>query len=159
MSDEWDRRLSLLLHNSVLTRTSLWICHGAVAVARRVGGLRREDLLRVAAPLRSLLAAAPYAPPEGSGTSVKSLLASILPSPSQPQTDGAGKEAVDVLLFCAAARAASSEAPALHWVPEGLSRAVAAAMEEMAALGGWGGVAEMLVAMMPEAVTPLKAVL
>ncbi|KAF7103445.1 LOW QUALITY PROTEIN: hypothetical protein CFC21_104434 [Triticum aestivum] len=121
--------------------------------------LRREDLLRVAAPLRSLLSAAPYAPPEGSDTSVKSLLASLLPSPSEPPTGGAGKEAVDLLLFCAAARAASAEAPALHWVPEGLSRAAAAAMEEMAAMGGWGGVPEMLVAMMPEALPPLKAVL
>uniref|UniRef100_A0A8R7V7T6 Uncharacterized protein n=1 Tax=Triticum urartu TaxID=4572 RepID=A0A8R7V7T6_TRIUA len=121
--------------------------------------LRREDLLRVASPLRSLLATAPYAPPEGSDTSVKSLLASLLPSPSEPPTGGAGKEAVDLLLFCAAARAASAEAPALHWVPEGLSKAAAAAMEEMAAMGGWAGIGEMLVAMMPEAVLPLKAVL
>uniref|UniRef100_A0A453SRD6 Uncharacterized protein n=2 Tax=Aegilops tauschii subsp. strangulata TaxID=200361 RepID=A0A453SRD6_AEGTS len=98
-------------------------------------------------------------PPEGSDTSVKSLLASLLPSPSEPPTGGAGKEAVDLLLFCAAARAASAEAPALHWVPEGLSKAAAAAMEEMAAMGGWAGVAEMVVAMMPEAVPPLKAVL
>ena len=88
--------------------------------------LRREDLLRVASPLRSLLAAAPYAPPEGSDTSIKSLLASLLPSTSQPQTGGAGKEAVDLLLFCAAARAASAEAPALHWVPEGTSSATVA---------------------------------
>ncbi|KAI4962581.1 hypothetical protein ZWY2020_029106 [Hordeum vulgare] len=121
--------------------------------------LRREDLLRVASTLRSLLAAAPYAPPEGSDTSVKSLLSSLLPPPSEPPTGGAGKEAVDLLLFCAAARAASAEAPALHWVPEGLSRAAAAAMEEMAKAGGWGGVGEMLVAMMPEAVPPLKDVL
>ncbi|XP_044960312.1 uncharacterized protein At2g39910 [Hordeum vulgare subsp. vulgare] len=121
--------------------------------------LRREDLLRVASTLRSLLAAAPYAPPEGSDTSVKSLLSSLLPPPSEPPTGGAGKEAVDLLLFCAAARAASAEAPALHWVPEGLSRAAAAAMEEMATAGGWGGVGEMLVAMMSEAVPPLKDVL
>ncbi|EMS46236.1 hypothetical protein TRIUR3_21176 [Triticum urartu] len=32
-------------------------------------------------------------------------------------------------------------------------------MEEMAAMGGWAGIGEMLVAMMPEAVPPLKAVL
>ncbi|XP_047055817.1 uncharacterized protein At2g39910-like [Lolium rigidum] len=122
--------------------------------------LRREDLLRIASPLRSSLAAAPYAPPEGSSTSVKSLLASLLPPPSQhPSTDEAGKEAVDLLLFCAAARAASAEAPALHWVPEGLSKAAAGAMEEMAAAGGWGDAGEMLLAMMPEAVPPLKAVL
>uniref|UniRef100_A0A453SR68 Uncharacterized protein n=1 Tax=Aegilops tauschii subsp. strangulata TaxID=200361 RepID=A0A453SR68_AEGTS len=34
-----------------------------------------------------------------------------------------------------------------------------AAMEEMAAMGGWAVIGEMLVAMMPEAVPPLKAVL
>ncbi|KAF7103434.1 hypothetical protein CFC21_104424 [Triticum aestivum] len=129
------------------------------STAAASAALRREDFLRVASPLRSLLAAAPYAPPEGSDTSIKSLLASLLPSTSQPQTGGAGKEAVDLLLFCAAARAASAEAPALHWVPEVLSKASAAAMEEMAAMGRWAGIGEMLVAMMPEAVPPLKAVL
>jgi hypothetical protein len=66
---------------------------------------------------------------------------------------------VDLLLFCAAARAASAEAPALHWVPEGLSTAAAGALEEMSAAGGWGGAGEMLLALMPEAVPPLKAVL
>ncbi|KAM3213457.1 hypothetical protein ACQJBY_066063 [Aegilops geniculata] len=129
------------------------------STAAASAALRREDLLRVASPLGSLLAAAPYAPPEGSDTSIKSLLASLLPSTSQAQTGGAGKEAVDLLLFCAATRAASAEAPALHWVPEVLSKAAAAAMEEMAAMGGWAGIVEMLVAMMPEAVPPLKAVL
>ncbi|KQK17320.1 uncharacterized protein At2g39910 [Brachypodium distachyon] len=129
------------------------------AAAAASAALPREELLGIASPLRELLAAAPYAPPEGSSTSIKSLLASLLPFPSQPSTGGARQEAVDLLLLCAAARAASAEAPALHWVPEGLSKGAADAMEEMAAAGGWHGVAEMVVAMMTEAVPPLKAVL
>uniref|UniRef100_A0A0A9FH99 Uncharacterized protein n=1 Tax=Arundo donax TaxID=35708 RepID=A0A0A9FH99_ARUDO len=123
--------------------------------------LPRDALLRIAWPLRGPLEAAPYEPPPGSSASVKSLLASLLPSPfpspAQPQPP-AGKEAADLLLFCAAILAASPESPALHWVPAGLSRAAAAAMEEMAAVGGWIGVGEMVVAMMPEVVPPLKAV-
>uniref|UniRef100_A0A0E0ADR2 Uncharacterized protein n=1 Tax=Oryza glumipatula TaxID=40148 RepID=A0A0E0ADR2_9ORYZ len=122
----------------------------------------RDALLRIAAPLRDSLAAAPYAPPEGSSTSTKSLLSSLLPS-SHPQAPAGGggarsKEAAGLLLFCAAARAASPEYPALHWVPVALSDAAAAAVEEMAAAGGWGDVGEMVVGMMPEVVPPLKDV-
>uniref|UniRef100_A0A0E0E5S0 Uncharacterized protein n=1 Tax=Oryza meridionalis TaxID=40149 RepID=A0A0E0E5S0_9ORYZ len=122
----------------------------------------RDALLRIAAPLRDSLAAAPYAPPEGSSTSTKSLLASLLPS-SHPQAPAGGggarsKEAAGLLLFCAAARAASPEYPALHWVPVALSDAAAAAVEEMAAAGGWGDAGEMVVGMMPEVVPPLKDV-
>uniref|UniRef100_A0A0E0LF20 Uncharacterized protein n=1 Tax=Oryza punctata TaxID=4537 RepID=A0A0E0LF20_ORYPU len=122
--------------------------------------LRRDDLLRIAVPLRDSLAAAPYEPPEGSSTSIKSHLASLLPSsqPQPPAGGGARKEAADLLLFCAAARAASPEYPALHWVPVALSDAAAAAMEEMAVAGGWGDVGEMVVGMMPEVVPPLKDV-
>ncbi|KAL5223531.1 hypothetical protein ABZP36_010170 [Zizania latifolia] len=123
--------------------------------------LPRDALLRIAAPLRESLAAAPYAPPEGSSISIKSLLASVLPSPSSQQPPPAGgtrKEAADLLLFCAAARAASPEHPALHWVPVALSDAAAASMEEMAAAGGWGDAGEMVGAMMPEVVPPLKDV-
>ncbi|KAL6873847.1 hypothetical protein ACP4OV_013929 [Aristida adscensionis] len=130
--------------------------HAAAAAA---AALPRDALLRIAAPLRASLAAAPYAPPEGSSASVKSLLASLLPSPSQPPPPPpAGKEAADLLLFCAAARAASPESPALHWVPAGLADAAAAAAEELAAAGGWGGVGEMVAAVAPEVVPPLKAV-
>ncbi|KAF0903871.1 hypothetical protein E2562_029958, partial [Oryza meyeriana var. granulata] len=123
----------------------------------------RDALLRIAAPLRESLAAAPYAPPEGSSTSIKALLESLLPSPlsqRQPQPSGVGahKEAADLLLFCAAARAASPEYPALHWVPVALSDAAAAVTEEMAAAGGWGDTGEMVVGMMPEVVPPLKDV-
>ncbi|XP_006656414.2 uncharacterized protein At2g39910 [Oryza brachyantha] len=120
-------------------------------------GIPRDALLRIAAPLREFLAAAPYAPPEGSSTSIKSLLASLLPS-SPPSASGARREAADLLLFCAAARAASPEYPVLHWVPVALSDAASAAMEEMAAAGGWGDAGEMVVGMMPEVVPPLKDV-
>ncbi|KAL6603219.1 hypothetical protein ACP70R_043580 [Stipagrostis hirtigluma subsp. patula] len=131
--------------------------HAAAAAA----ALPRDTLLRIAAPLRDALAAAPYEPPEGSSASVKSLLASLLPPPShtqpQPQSPSV-KEAADLLLFCAAVGAASPETPALHWIPAGLAGAAAAAVEEMAAAGGWGGVGEMVVGMMPEVVPPLKNV-
>ncbi|KAG8095239.1 hypothetical protein GUJ93_ZPchr0012g20716 [Zizania palustris] len=123
--------------------------------------LPRDALLRIAAPLRESLAAAPYAPPEGSSTSIKSLLASVLPLPSSqlpPPASGARKEAADLLLFCAAACSASPEHPALHWVPVALSDAAAAAMGEMAAAGGWGDAGEMVGAMMPEVVPSLKDV-
>jgi len=125
----------------------------AAATAR----LPRDALLRIAAPLREPLAAAPYEPPAGSSASVKSLLASLLPSasPTQPQP-GAGKEAADLLLFCAAVLASSPELPALHWVPSGLAGAAATAVREMAAAGEWGSLGEMVVAVMPEVVPPLK---
>uniref|UniRef100_A0A0D9WTL0 Uncharacterized protein n=1 Tax=Leersia perrieri TaxID=77586 RepID=A0A0D9WTL0_9ORYZ len=118
-----------------------------------------DALLRIAAPVRETLAAAPYAPPEGSSTSIKSLLASLLPSPSShPQSPPAPTAAEDLLLFCAAARGASPEYPALHWVPVALSDAAAAAMVEMAAAGGWGDEREMVVGMMPDVVVRLKDV-
>ncbi|XP_062229671.1 uncharacterized protein At2g39910-like [Phragmites australis] len=127
----------------------------AAAAAR----LTRDALLGIASPLRDSLAAAPYEPPAGSSACIKSLLASLLPYPTQPQPQPpAGKETADLLLFCAAVLSASPESPALHWVPAGLSGAAAAATEEMAAAGGWGGVGEMAVAMVPEVVPPLKAV-
>ncbi|CAN6176972.1 unnamed protein product [Urochloa humidicola] len=129
----------------------------ATAATAAAARLPRDALLRIAAPLREPLAAAPYQPPAGSSASVKSLLASLLPSPPQPQP-GAGKEAADLLLFCAAVLAASPEYPALHWVPAGLVGAAATAMGEMAAAGGWGSVGEMVVAVMPEVVPALKAV-
>ncbi|KAF7110596.1 hypothetical protein CFC21_110683 [Triticum aestivum] len=148
MSDELDPK-SVAPPSQLGSHTDLF----AEPSARRLGGPPPRPARTSSTP--------PYAPPEGSDTSVKSLLASLLLPPSEPPTSGAGtgKEAVDLLLFCAAARAASAEAPALHWVPEGLSKAAAAAMEEMAATGGWTGIGEMLVAMMPETVPPLKAVL
>jgi hypothetical protein len=129
------------------------------AAAAAAAKLPRDALLRIAAPLREPLAAAPYQPPAGSSASVKSLLASLLPStsPSQHQP-GAGKEAADLLLFLAAVLAASPEYPALHWVPAGLAGAAATAVGEMAAAGGWDSVGEMVVAVMPEVVPPLKAV-
>ncbi|WVZ78778.1 hypothetical protein U9M48_026434 [Paspalum notatum var. saurae] len=125
--------------------------------AAAAAALPRDALLRIAAPLRDSLAAAPYEPPAGSSASVKSLLASLLPSPTQPQPLE-GKEAADLLLFCAAVLAASPEYPALHWVPADLTGAAAAAVEEMAAAGPWSSVGEMVVAMVPEVVPPLKDV-
>ena len=127
------------------------------SAAASTARLPRDALLRIAAPLREPLAAAPYEPPAGSSASVKSLLASLLPSssPTQPQP-GAGKEAADLLLFCAAVLASSPEHPALHWVPAGLAGAVATAVGEMAAAGGWVSVGEMVAAVMPEVVPPLK---
>lgn len=125
--------------------------HAAAAVVPRAA------LLTIAAPLRQSLAEAPYEPPAGSSASVKSLLASLLPSPSPPQAPE-GKEAGDLILFCAAVLAASPECPALHWVPAGLAGAAAAAVKEVAAAGGWGSVGEMVVAVAPEVVPPLKAV-
>ncbi|OEL28908.1 hypothetical protein BAE44_0010075 [Dichanthelium oligosanthes] len=133
----------------------------ATAATAAAVKLPRDALLRIAAPLREPLAAAPYEPPAGSTASVKSLLASLLPSasPSQPQPQpGVGKEVADLLLFCAAVLAASPEHPALHWVPAGLAGAVPTAVGEMAAAGGWGSVGEMVMALMPEVVPPLKAV-
>lgn len=127
------------------------------AAAAATTALPSDALLRIAAPLRDSLAAAPYEPPAGSSASVKSLLASLLPSPSQTQAL-AGKEATDLLLFCAAVLAASPEYPALHWVPADLEGAAAAAVKEMTAAGRWGSVGEMVVAMVPEVVPPLKAV-
>ncbi|CAN6193239.1 unnamed protein product [Urochloa humidicola] len=129
------------------------------AAAGAAERLPRDTLLRIAAPLREPLAAAPYEPPAGSSTSVKSLLASLLPSPSSSQAQtGEGKKAADLLLFCAAVLAASPEYPALHWVPAGLAGAAATAVGEMAAAGRWGSVGEMVVAVMPEVVPHLKAV-
>ncbi|GJM97587.1 hypothetical protein PR202_ga14523 [Eleusine coracana subsp. coracana] len=127
--------------------------HAASAAA----ALPRDALLLIASPLRESIVAAPYEPPAGSSASVKSLLGALLPSPSQPHPP-AGKEAADLLLFCASVLSASPESPALHWVPAGLSGAAAAATEEMAAAGGWESVGEMVRAMMPEMVPPLKAV-
>ncbi|GJN39257.1 hypothetical protein PR202_gb28362 [Eleusine coracana subsp. coracana] len=127
--------------------------HAASAAAT----LPRDALLRIASPVRESIAAAPYEPPAGSSASVKSLLVALLPPPSQTHPP-AGKEAADLLLFCASVLAASPESPALHWVPEGLSGAAAAATEEMAAAGGWESVREMVRAMMPEVVPSLKAV-
>lgn len=126
-------------------------------VASAAAALARDALLRIASPLHESVAAAPYEPPAGSSASVKSLLTALLPSPSQPQPP-AGKEADNLLLFCAAVLAASPESPALHWIPAGLSCAAAAATEKMAAAGGWGGIGEMVRAMMPEVVPPLKDV-
>ncbi|KXG20729.1 uncharacterized protein At2g39910 isoform X3 [Sorghum bicolor] len=131
------------------------------AAATAAAAVPRAALLTISVPLRDLLAAAPYEPPAGSSASVKALLASLLPSPSRspPQVQApAGKEAGDLLLFCAAVLAASPEYPALHWVPAGLVGAAAAAVKEMAAAGGWGSVVEMVVAVAPEVVPPLKAV-
>jgi TELO2-interacting protein 2 len=127
--------------------------HAASAVA----AVPRDDLLRIASPLRESIAAAPYEPPAGSSASVKSLLAALLPSASQSQPR-AGKEAADLLFFCASVLSASPESPALHWVPADLSGAAAAATQEMVAAGGWDGVGEMVRAMMPEVVPALKDV-
>lgn len=129
------------------------------AAAAAAARIPRDALLRIAAPLRDPLTAAPYEPPAGSSASVKSVLVSLLPSlsPSQPQP-GAGKEAADLLLLCAAVLASSLEHPALHWVPAGLVGAATTAVEEMATAGGWGSVGEMVVAVMPEVVPPLKVV-
>jgi TELO2-interacting protein 2 len=127
------------------------------ATAAAAAAVPRDALLRIASSLRECIAAAPYEPPAGSSASVKSLLAALLPPSSQPKPR-AGKEAEDLLLFCAAVFAASPESPALHWVPAGLSSAAATAIEEMAAAGGWGGGGEMVREMMPEVVPPLKAV-
>ncbi|XP_008644994.1 uncharacterized protein At2g39910 isoform X2 [Zea mays] len=131
------------------------------AAATAAAALPRASLLVISAPLRDSLAAAPYEPPAGASASVKSLLASLLPSPSPPQPqlqEPAGKESGDLLLFCAAVLAASPEYPALHWVPASLVGAAAAAVNELAAAGGWGSVGDMVVAVAPEVVPPLKAV-
>lgn len=133
----------------------------AAATAAAAAALPRASLLVISAPLRDSLAAAPYEPPAGASASVKSLLASLLPSPSPPQPqlqEPAGKESGDLLLFCAAVLAASPEYPALHWVPASLVGAAAAAVNELAAAGGWGSVGDMVVAVAPEVVPPLKAV-
>ncbi|OIT39680.1 PREDICTED: uncharacterized protein At2g39910 isoform X1 [Nicotiana attenuata] len=96
-----------------------------------------EDLLLLSEPIRESLSKACYTPPEGSNTSVKSMLVSLLPysnslSNSELSETEIHSKITDFSLCCAAlASTSESTHNQLSWVPNLLSIAAASAFKDL----------------------------
>ncbi|KAJ0985086.1 hypothetical protein J5N97_003442 [Dioscorea zingiberensis] len=130
------------------------------AIPPRCYSLPRSLLLRLSSPIRESLSQTPYAPPEGSAISIKSLLEDLLPHRNQVSDDEFRVEIRDFILCCAAMAASEGvEFPAVYWIPGDLARASILALREMAVAVGLSSEREMVAEMMPEVVVQLKEVI
>lgn len=138
-------------------------CFKTMASSELRLALPREDLIKLAEPVRQLLAGTPYETPPGDAVSVKSMLESLLPPP-KPQKEAEESRCVeqtrDFCLCCAAlASAEGEETPHLYWIPKELSRAGRSALSELSDYLSMSGDRELVCALMPSLLPSLKSLI
>ncbi|CAA6671087.1 unnamed protein product [Spirodela intermedia] len=123
----------------------------------------REDLIKLAEPVRRLLAGTPYETPPGDAVSVKSMLESLLPPTNlrkEAEESGGVEQTRDFCLCCAAlASAEGEETPHLYWIPKELSRAGRSALSELSDYLSLRGDREFVCALMPSLLPSLKTLI